>query len=158
MKLLLIFLMLFNQSGTCPRQDNSSVRISVVSQKKFRNRGHHPENNRKVVFRLVNESGRPVFIYGFKYDGGFDPTGYLMSLNNSWGEWEYPNPNNRPNTWNEFAPEFKDKRILKPNESITFNAELSELEVGTHFRRTVYASYNENDEPCEIRGDEFVLK
>ncbi len=117
MKLPLIFLMLFNQSGPCLKQDNPSVGVSVVSQKKFRNRGHHPENNRKVVFRLVNESAKPVIIYGFKYDSGFDPTGYLMILNNSRGEWEYPNPSNRPNTWSEFSPEFKDKRILKSGEA-----------------------------------------
>jgi len=69
MKLVLIALLLFNQGGACSQQNSPSICVSVVSQKKFRNRGHHPENNRRVIFRVVNESNKPVVIYGFKYDG-----------------------------------------------------------------------------------------
>ena len=158
MKLLLILLMLFNQSGSCLKQDTPSVRVSVVSQKKFQNRGHHPWNNRKVIFRVVNTSSRSVVIYGFKYDDEFDPTGYMLILNRSKNEWEYPNPANAPTMWKDVSSMFKDKCILKPGESITIDAEMSEFEVDSHFRRTVYGSYNENDEPCEVRGEEFVLK
>jgi hypothetical protein len=52
----------------------------------------------------------------------------------------------------------KDKRILKLGESINIDAEMSQFEGGPHFRRTVYVSYEVNEEPCEVRGDEFVLK
>lgn len=158
MKILLVALMLFNQGSLCSKPDLPSIRISVVSQKKFRNRGHHPENNRKVIFRVANESSKPVFIYGFKYDGEFDPTGYMMILNRYKNEREYPNPDNSPTKWSDVSSLEKDKRLLRLGESITTDAEMSELEVGSHFRRTVYASYNENDEPCEVRGEEFVLK
>jgi len=158
MKSLLILLLLLKQSGSCPPHELPSVRISAVSQTVFENRGHHPENNRRVVFRLVNESSKPVIVYGFKFDGEFDPAGHMMSVYKKNGEWEYPNPSNRPTPWSEVSPEFKSKRVLKPGKAITFIAEMSIFEVGSHFRRTAYVSFNERDIPCEVRGEEFVLK
>jgi hypothetical protein len=158
MRLFLIALMIFNQDSPCSRQDLPSVRIFVISQKKFRNRGHHPENNRKVIFRVMNGSTKPVIIYGFKYDGDFFPTGYMMVLTRDKNEWRYPNPSNSPTDWSDIPGAEKDKRILRPGESIKVDAEMSEFEAGSRFRRTVYATYNENGVPCEVRGEEFVLK
>ena len=158
MKLLLIASLAFNLSGACPKQDLPSLRISVVSQKVFRNRGHHPENNRRVIFRMVNESGKSVIVYGFRYEGGFDPTGYLIALDKSTGEWAYPTGDNRPISWSEQSREFKSTQVLSPGKSLTFDAEMSVLEAGGSFKRTVYASFRRNDEPCEVRSEEFVLK
>ncbi|MBA2647300.1 MAG: hypothetical protein H0U81_10940 [Pyrinomonadaceae bacterium] len=158
MNLLPTLFLLFNQSGSCPQNESPSVRISAMSQTVFENRGHHPENNRRVVFRLINESSKPVIVYGFKFDGEFDPTGYMMSVYKENGEWEYPHPSNRPTEWGEVSPELKSKRVLKPGTAITFIAEMSIFEVGSRFRRTVYLPFNERDVPCEIRGEEFVLK
>ena len=158
MKSLLTLLLLFNQGFSCQPQELPAVRIYVVSQTVFENRGHHPTNNRRVVFRLFNESNKPVVVYGFKFDGEFDPYGYMMSVYKEHGEWEYPNPSNRPTPWVEVSPEFKSKRVLKPGKAITSIAEMSVFEVGPRFRRTAYVSFNERDAPCEVRGDEFVLK
>ena len=153
---LLVLLLLTQTTGS--RQPVQAVTISVVAQKQFRNRGHHPENNRRVIFRLANTSSVPVIIYGFEFANGFDPTGYLMALNETSGGWEYPNSQNRPTAWTEVAPEFKSQRILRPGESVTFVSELSHFEVGTHFRRTVYVAHDKSDVPFEVRGTEFVLK
>jgi len=158
MKSLLIVSLIFNLSGTCPKQDFPSLRISAVSQRVFRNRGHHPENNRRVIFRMVNESKKPVTIYGFRYEGGFDPTGYLIALDKSTGEWAYPTGDNRPITWSKQSREFKSTYILAPGKVLTFDAEMSVLEAGGRFKRTVYASFSRNDEPCEVQSEEFVLK
>jgi hypothetical protein len=158
MKFLLIASLAFNLSGTCPKQDLPSLRISVVSQRVFRNRGHHPENNRRVVFRMVNESRKPVIIYGFRYQGGFDPTGYLIALDKSTGEWAYPTGDNCPIGWNEESREFKSTYVLLPGKSLNFDAEMSVLETGEQFKRTVYASFSRNDEPCEVQSEEFALK
>lgn len=133
----------------CQRFDRESNEVSESG---------HPENNRRVIFRVVNKSNRPVVIYGFKYDGEFAPTGYMMALNKDKNSVEYPNPANVPTKWSDASSMMKDKRVLKPGESINIVAELSEFEVGLHFRRTVYAAYKENDNPCEISGEEFVLK
>ena len=38
------------------------------------------------------------------------------------------------------------------------DAEMSVLEAGGHFKRTVYASFSRDDEPCEMQSEEFVLK
>jgi hypothetical protein len=159
MKLLLISLLLFNQGGDCLKKDFSGVHISVVSQKMFVNRGHHPWNNRRVTFRMVNESSQPLIVYGLVLDkNDFDPTGYILILNKSTGAWDYPTGDNRPISWSERSSVDKDRYILLPGRAITFLAEMSQLDVGGHFRRLVYASYNKKDEPCEIRSEEFILR
>ena len=158
MKFLLIASLAFSLSGTCPEQDRPSLRISAVSQRVFRNRGHHPENNRRVVFRMVNESKRPMIVYGFRYEDGFDPTGYLIALDKGTGGWAYPTRDNRPIGWSARSSEFKSTYVLLPGKSLTFDAEMSVLEAGGHFKRTVYASFSRDDEPCEIQSGEFVLK
>ena len=158
MTLLLIFLLSFSPASSHTKQDCPSVRVSIVRQQKFRNTGHHPENNRRVIFRMVNESTKPVIVYGFQYGSGFDPTGYLIALDKSNGEWAYPTGNNRPVSWSEKSSEFKDRSILQPGKSMTFDAEMSQLEVGGHFKRTAYVAFSDGDEPCEIRSEEFILK
>ncbi len=139
-------------------QERPPVQLSVVRLQKFRNTGHHPENNRRVIFRLTNQSKIPVLIYGFKYDGGFEPTGYLITVDRSSGEWLYPTNNNRPVSWSETAKEFKDSLVLRPGESMRFTAEMSQLEVGGRFKRTVYVASQKDEEPMEVRSEEFVLK
>jgi hypothetical protein len=99
-----------------------------------------------------------VIVYGFRYEGGFDPTGYLIALDKSTGEWAYPTGDNRPISWSEQSREFKSTHVLPPGKSLTFDAEMSVLEAGGSFKRTVYASFSRNDEPCEVRSEEFVLK
>ena len=158
MKLSLIALLVFNLSGAYLKQDLPSLRISAVSQKVFRNRGHHPENNRRVIFRMVNESKKPVIIYGFRYEDGFDPTGYLIAQDKSTGGWAYPTGDNRPISWSERSKEFKSRFILPSGKSLTFDAEMSALEAGGRFKRTVYASYDENNEPCEVQSEAFILR
>lgn len=156
--LLFAVLLSIGSVHICMAQDKSPVTVAVIRQQKFRNTGHHPENNRKVIFRIVNKSNKPVLVYGFKYDGGFDPTGYLIAFDRNKGEWAYPTSSNRPVSWNERASEFKDKHILRPGQSIAFEAEMSQLEVSVRFKRTIYVAYNDGDEPTEIKSDEFILK
>lgn len=158
MILLLTILLSLSPASSCAKQDRSPVRISVVRQQKFRNGGHHPESNRRVTFRMVNGTTKPVIVYGFRYEDGFDPTGYLIVLDKRKGEWTYPTGDNRPVSWNERSGEFKDKYTLLPGKAVTFDAEMSRLEVGEYFKRTVYVAFNDGEEPCEIRSEEFVLK
>jgi len=158
MSLLFVFLCLFNQAAIDRKQDQPSVRIFVVSQQKFKNRGHHPENNRRVIFKMINESNKPVIVYGLSFEGEFEPTGYIMDFDKSTGKWLYPTPDNRPITWNDISDLEKEKYILQPGKAIKFEAEMSLAEVGKHFRRIVFVSFREREEPREIRGEEFVLK
>lgn len=139
-------------------QDRPPVRIFVVSQQKFKNRGHHPENDRRVTFKIVNDSNRPVIVYGFQGKEEFLPAGYLIELDENKSEWLYTNPDNAPMPWSKRSDLDKQKHILLPSKSITFEAEMSRVEVGTHFKRTAYVSFREDQEPMEISGDEFVLK
>lgn len=158
MSLLFVFLCLFNQGTVDHRQDHQSVRIFVVSQTNFKNRGHHPLHNRRVIFKMVNESNQAATVYGTKFDDGFEPAGYIISLDENTGQWAYPNPSNSPISWNERSDADREKLTLLPGESITLEAEMSQLEVGMRFKRTAYVSFRGGEEPHEIRGEEFVLK
>lgn len=158
MSLFLILLSLFNHGSVERQQDDSTIRIFVVSQHKFKNRGHHPLHNRRVTFKMVNDSNHRLIVYGRRFDDGFEPTGYIISFDQTTREWSYPNPSNSPITWSERSDGEKEKHVLSPGASITFEAEMSELEVGMRFKRTVYVSLKEGQEPTEIRGEEFVLK
>jgi hypothetical protein len=122
------------------------------------NQGHHPENNRRVRFQLINKSKTPIIVYGFKDGADFDPTGYLLEFNKKTSRWEYPNPDDKPAEWDEVSIGFKSKVTLRPNESIKFLAEMSSLEVGSRFRCTIYISSDENGKHCEVQGTPFVLR
>jgi|GEM_PF-3419656 len=157
--LLLGVLMLYSGltvGGTA--QETPPVVISVVRMQKFRNRGHHPENNRRVTFRLSNQSKNTLLVYGFKYDGEFEPTGYLIAFDSDRGEWVYPTSNNRPVEWNETAKESNETIRLRPGDSIKFTAEMSQLEVGGRFKRTVYVAWEKYQKPIEVRSAEFILR
>lgn len=158
MILLLAILLSFSPVSGCTKQGSSVVGISVVRQQKFRNSGHHPENNHRVTFRMVNKTTSPLVVFGFKYEGGFDPTGYIISFDRVKGEWTYPTHDNRPVSWSERAGEFKQTIILPPNGAITFNAEMSQREVGGHFKRTAYIASGDGEEACEVSSEEFVLQ
>jgi len=158
MSLLLTLFLMFSHGLIDNNQDQPSVRIFVVRQQKFKNRGHYPWHNRRVIFKMVNESNKPVIVYGFQGQGEFDPIGYIIRLDESTGKWVYPNPDNAPMPWSARSDLDKHKYILPPGKFITFEAEMSRAEVSMHFKMTAYVSFKENEEPIEIRGEEFVLK
>lgn len=157
--LLSVVLMLYSgltAGGTA--QETPPVVISAVRMQKFRNRGHHPENNRRVTFRLSNKSKIPLLVHGFKYDGEFEPTGYLLAFDSDRSEWVYPTSKNRPIEWNEMAKESKATIRVRPGDSIKFTAEMSQLEVGRRFKRTVYVAWEKNQEPIEVKSEKFILR
>lgn len=158
MIILIILLISFNCNVGHTKQEQKAVRISIVRQQVFRNRGHHPENNRRVTFRMINETSKPIIVFGFKDDMGFDPTGYLIVLDSSKGEWSYPTGDNLPVRWSERSDLDKGEYVLRPGEAINFIAEMSKFEVGKHFKRTAYVSFNSDREPSEIKSEEFILK
>lgn len=155
---VLISLLLTQTAANRGESIKQDVRVVVVRQERFRNPGHHPENDRRVVFGLANQTSHPVVVYGFSFNDEFEPTGYLMDLDKSTGKWLYPTPENRPLTWRDVSELEKETYILPPGRTITFSAELSRAEVGKHFRRIVYVSSKEGEVPREVRGEEFVLR
>lgn len=158
MSLLLILSLMLGHGPINQKQDQASVSIFVVSQRKFNNRGHHPWNNRKVIFKMVNESTKSVTVYGTRFDDGFEPTGYIITFDANTGQWVYPNSDNSPIAWSNRSEFDREKFVLLPGKSLAFEAEMSRAEAGVRFKRTAYISFKEGEEPIEIRGDEFVLK
>jgi hypothetical protein len=132
------------------------IHLHVVSQEKFANQGHHPENDRRVTFRLTNTGSRTVIVYGAKYDGEFFPIGYLIQFDKS--VWQYPTGDVNDPGLSGFPKAQQETYSLQPGKSLTFTAEMSKLEVGRKFKRTVYISDKERDAPRELRSKTFVLK
>jgi hypothetical protein len=130
--------------------------LQVVSQERFVNQGHHPENNRRVTFRLTNRGSRAVIIYGDKDDGEFFPIGYLIQFDK--GIWQYPTGDIDDPGLSGFPNALKEAYSLQPGKSLTFTAEMSKWEVGRKFKRTVYISDKEWDAPRELRSKAFVLR
>jgi hypothetical protein len=52
----------------------------------------------------------------------------------------------------------RDRYTLAPGMAIDFQAEMSFLEVGRHFKRTMYITLSGTEVPREIASEEFVLK
>jgi hypothetical protein len=147
------------QSPIAPQmRDSASVSISVIHQQKFRNPGHHPWNNRRVTFRLTNKSNTPAIVYGLKVDSAFYPTGYMLERETGGGKWRYPT-GGTSDPGLQAIPELEmDRYTLAPGMAIDFQAEMSFLEVGRHFKRTVYITLGATEVPREIASEEFVLK
>src|SRR5690349_4919307 len=94
MSVIAALLLMLGHGPTTHNQIRPPVRIFAVGQRKFSNRGHYPDNNRRVVFKMINDSSKPVVVYGFQGDPEFLPAGYLISFDGKTGEWVYPNPQN----------------------------------------------------------------
>lgn len=150
----LFFLLLFLPNLFFAQEE--VVHLRVVSQEKFANRGHHPENNRRVTFRLTNTGSKTAIIYGTNYDGEFDPLGYIIQFEN--GVWEYPTGDIKDPGLSGFSTGQKQTYSLQPGKSLTFTAEMGRLEVGRTFKRTIYIYDKERDAPRELRSKNFVLK
>ncbi len=133
-----------------------AIHLQVMRQERFVNQGHHPEHNRRVTFRLTNTGSGTVIVYGAKYDGEFFPIGYLIQFDK--GVWQYPTGDADDPGLGGFSKAQKETYSLQPGKSITFTAEMSKLEVGRKFKRTVYISDKERDAPRELRSKTFVLK
>jgi hypothetical protein len=158
MKLLLVLLILFNCHTCYAVVGGIDVRILVIKQQAFRNRGHHPENNRRVVFRLVNKTSKPVIVYGIKYDDSFDPAGYLVEFSESKNEWVYPNGETSEPSFSGVSSIEKEKYTMKAGRAIEFTAEMSSIQSGKRFRRTAYVVFNDGEPPMEIKSDTFILR
>lgn len=156
MRSLALFFSLFSLSSFFLAQEEVLIHLQVVSQERFVNQGHHPENNRRVTFRLTNAGSKPVIVYGARYDGEFFPIGYLVQFDN--GEWQYPTGDVSDPGLSGFPKAQKEIYSLQPGKSLTFTAEMSKLEVGRKFKRTVYVSHKESDAPREVRSKTFVLR
>ena len=144
--------------GTALNQDGRAFKFSIVRQHVFRNKGHHPEINRRVVFQLCNLSGDTLVLYGLKDQEIFDPSGYLIEWNPEKKKWVYPSGNLTSPGFDNLPSYNKDKEALDAGKCLRFVSEISKFQVGLRFRRTVYVSIKKVDQPQEIISPIFVLK
>ena len=155
---LMILLLTFSADIPLRAKHSEGFRISVVRQQKFRNKGHHPEINRRVIFRLCNKSGSPVIVYGTRDEKSLDPSGYLIEFDPKTRKWLYPTGSTTDPGFDSLPTFDKDKRDLGAGRCLEFFSEISEFQVGLHFKRSLYISVKDGDPPQEIRSPEFVLK
>lgn len=156
--LLLILLLSLPGRVVSVSQEDAPIRVVVVRQEAFHNKGHHPENNRRVIFKLVNQTDHPVVVFGMVDGEELFPAGYMLEYCEEDGRWVYPSGDSAPPPWKNGSDVGKDKYVLRPKGAITFEAEMSQAEVGSRFKRSVYISVKEDEDPKEVRSDESILK
>lgn len=114
--------------------------------------------DRKVNYRLTNESNKPIIVYGIKIDGKLLPSGYFLKYDEKSGEWKYPTRDNKPLEWSKRSSSEKETVILCPKESLTFdNLFSSETDSKYRFKITAYVSLEKDSKPIEIISDEFKI-
>jgi hypothetical protein len=114
--------------------------------------------DKKVTFRLLNNTRQEMVVYGSDIEGTLLPIKYLLRFNQKLNRWEYPTRNNKPVPWNEVSPTYKVEKNLKPGEYITFSSFFSsESDCGTRFKITAHVRLNKSKKTREIRSNEFTI-
>lgn len=162
MKLLIVSFMLLAPLMMASAAGCPNVRLSVIRQEECQKCALFisetpPVDGYRVVLRLVNESAKPVIVYGFKYEDEFQPTGYLLRQSTDTCKWKYPNGDETTLAWNEEAPEFKSKYLLAAGKSLEIAATFNRFELGHRYKRTAFVASESGQEPCEIASEEFLL-
>lgn len=134
--------------------------IKIVSQEKptpFYS--HLGLVDRKVNFRLTNESDNPIIVYGTKFDEKLVPGAYYLKYDEKSGEWKYPTRDNKPLEWNKVSESEKDSIILCPKQSLDYDVLFSsETDSKYRFKITAYVSLEKDGKPIEIISDEFKIE
>lgn len=107
---------------------------------------------------MVNETSKPIIVYGMKLEDHFFPTGYMLRLSQDTCKWKYPTGDDAPLKWSERSPSDKGEYLLPSGQSIEFDAVFNDWEVSRPFKRTAYVSFQNANEPCEVSSEGFVLE
>lgn len=162
MKILILSLILFYPFKITLASDCPNARLSVVGQEKCKKCAMLISeaplvDGYRVKLRLVNESTKPIVVYGFKYESGFYPSGYILKQSQDTCKWEYPNGDETAMAWNEMSPEEKSEYLLAAGKSLEIEATFNRFEFGRPLKRTVFVASESGKEPCEIATEEFVV-
>lgn len=115
--------------------------------------------DRKVTFKLLNNTQYEITVFGSDIEGEFRPIRYLLTFNKKLNDWDYPTQNNRPVPWKEVSQTYKNEKILKPGESITFSSFFSSVsDCGILYKVTAQVKMHKSKKTQEIRSNEFMIE
>jgi hypothetical protein len=133
--------------------------LSVVEQQKVQSEGDLPHADRRIIFRLVNNTNRLMIIPGNKTGDGFFPTGYLTRFDKKKKKWLTPSGSSSNLEFSKISESQPDRYMLEPGKSIDFYDIAESLYVGERFQKVVFIFFGEEkEEPQLIKSMMFVLK
>lgn len=140
-------------------QKSAQITISEIKEIKPFSIPHLAEiADRQVVFKLLNNTQYEITVFGSDLEGELRPIRYLLTYNKKINDWDYPTLNNQPVPWKEVSKIYKNEKLLKPGESITFSSFFSSVsDCGIRFKVTAQVKQNKSKKTQEIRSTEFMI-
>jgi hypothetical protein len=152
---LLLSSQLSSNAGDFTRQ----LKLSILGQKTVQNESEIPWADRRIMFRMVNGTGKLVILPGSKTGSGFFPTGYLVRFDRKKKAWLNPSGSRSQLAYTSVANTQTDRYELKPGESLEFYDMAESIHAGDRFRKLVYVFVEkENSDPQVIQSETFVLR
>lgn len=169
--LILLILLIFFQSVyfqtpvsvLVVKQEN--LTISNVDQKDTKKSSSifkFPERDvfsadRRITFKVTNESNDIVVLYGEFFNNVFFPSGYMLERDKTIQKWDYPEIEKRSERINHLKKQ--SKMFLEPKTSLSFVTSMSHEGNKTKvYKRVIYFSIKGNYEPMEASSSEFSLE
>lgn len=158
-KIICLCLLLGCQQAGNSGDNSHQLMLSVVEQRKVLNESEIPGADRRILFRIVNNTDKPVIIPGSKTSHGFFPTGYLVRFDKKKKKWVTPSGNSSQLVFSEVAESQADRHVLAPGKSLKFYDTAQSLYVGNHFQKVVYVFWEKQEsDPQIIKSEAFVLR
>jgi hypothetical protein len=156
--ILIALFVLASFQFTAKAQEIASIKI-VSQEKPTPFYSHEGLVDRKVNFRLNNNSDKPIIVYGTKYEGKLVPGGYFLKYDESFSDWKYPTRDNKPLEWKKVSSSEKDSIVLCAKDYLDFDVLFSsENDRNIRFKITAYVSLEKDGKPIEIISDEFKIE
>jgi hypothetical protein len=151
--IFVVILLVAASSFSAAAQQKASIkliRIEKISPVQI----HMDVIDRKVYFRLSNDSDKPLIVY----KGKFGPTGYLLKFDENSKEWKYPTSENKPISWKKRTNLDKEILVLPPREYLDYDLSFSsEDDSAKRFKATVFVSTKKTERPVQVFSDEFEI-
>lgn len=158
MTLLLSLFLLFSQADGLPTAKMSALEFTAVKQHPIADQSCIPPTDRRITFRIRNQSNKAVYIHGRKTTADYIPLGYLMRLDREKNQWVNPEGNTLPIQYKEVEMYATDVYVLPPGRSMAFDKWAELTYVGSKFKQGIYISFSENEEPQMVTSEEFILR
>jgi hypothetical protein len=147
------------QPATSNDSRRKQVELTVIGQQKVENESEIPWADRRIMFRMVNNSSKPVILPGSNTSDGFFPTGYLVRFDKRKKEWLTPSGSSSHLTFNEIAETQTDRYVLDPGKALNFYDTGESIHVGERFKKVVYIFVGkESGKPQIIQSETFILQ
>jgi hypothetical protein len=164
MKLLLSLFLLFYQADDLPAAKMWAVDFSAVKQGPVEwDQGCFDFYSGQITFRVKNRSDKTIYIRGLRAEPGRHPFGYLIRFDSEKDQWLNTEGGALHRTFKEFmTPVRSDDEmevyVLPPGKSMTFIDLAKKSHLGSRFKRGIFISFSQNEEPLLVTSEEFIVR